>query len=401
MSTEQNSGTQVAEQPKRTIERIAPSDSSSPAQHEAVRNPLGNGQDAIHNFFLRNLQDERAGVYRPGESSPDPAVTEDRGQPVRPNREPVREIQGRDIQTPETDGQRQPPAEQANQPGALEDSQQMLEQPQANDQEEYALEVDGERFTADTIRALRQAADDAVHLEKDYTRKTQQISRVRQEAEALNLQLTDFQEALDRKQGIIQNVIDANIRTYEAMDIRNMTQEQHAQYVQAYDQAQRGKEQLEKVFADAETAVAEHKDKVFNRISKSTAQLIRFHEPRWDRELVFYGKLREFVVNEGLMSDEQFAQENDFFRVIGLISMMDRHTLPETIRETRENPRPSERQSNLPTRDSSGRFQSNLQGAQRDMLSSQNARQDGTANSYFRQKLEDERRRGVPPQPRR
>ncbi len=422
--TQQTAGVPAA-QPGSNIQRLPVPENRGPAQHEQMPLPLGHEQGAIHNYFLRNLQDERSGAYQPGAYSADPAVTPDRGQPL-----PTQPRSG-DIQQPGTGQQSQLPAEQTpypGQPGADSyQTQQPMQQVQTPGLPQFAepppqqqpmqqmqpmeqptgsyglaeLEVDGQRITADDVRALKQIANDAKHLEADYTRKTQVLSRVRQEHEALGQELTDFQQTLERREEVIKQIINGNVDHLNAMNTQGMTQEQFEIWKQQREGAERGKAALEARFAQLDAEQEAQTDKVFKRKSSSTAQLLRWHEPRWDKDNLFYGKLREFAVNEGLMTPEAFDQENDFMKIVGLISMMDRHTLPETIRETRENPRPPERQHELPTRDAQGRFQSNVAGTTNAVLASQNARADGSAYNMFMAKLEDERRRGVAPQPHR
>ena len=385
------------------IERLPVPDNRGPNQHDGMPQPLGDGQNAIHNYFLRNLNDEREGRYRPGETSADPVVTPDRGQPLAPQQRSG-DIPAQQGQPPGTGAQSQPPAEQTGQPPLQApefdptQTQPAGEQPGAQ-YGEAVLEVDGARITADNVRELMRAQQDAQHLQADYTRKTQMLSRVRQEAEALGTELTEQQQALTRKADLIMQVVDANLRAMEQTDVSKLPQEQYTQFQQQYDAAKRGKQALVEAFNKADAEAAQHGEVAFKRQSSSTAQLLRFHEPRWDKEGQFYGQLREFAVNEGLLKPEQFDRENDFLRILGLISMMDRHNLPATITETLEEPKPPERGHELPTRDSQGRFQTNVAGTTNAVLQSQNARMDGSAHAMFMARLEQERRDGTPPQP--
>lgn len=382
----------ASDQPGTGVQKLPiPESRSEPNAHEAIPMPVGGDRQGIHNYFLRNLQAERSGDYRPGENSADPVLSPQQGQPPAERRPDARSS---DIQQ---SGGGQPPAEQParNDQPMSEPAPIAAGQPEGVDAE--GLEVDGERFTADRIRDLVAEVEQGTMRLDDYTRKTQMLSRVRQEHEALGTELTDMQESLDRKAAIIQQVVRGNLQAYENANIAGMTQEQHAQFVQAKEQALRGAQALEHAFQQADEKVQQAKNTAFQRISASTKQLLRWHEPRWDNENQFYAKLRKFVINERLMDQEQFDRENDFLRIIGLISLMDRHELPSTIQETRENPRPSERQHNAPQRDSSGRFQTSVQAAQDAVLNSPNARRDGSAREMFRRKLEAERRAGVQP----
>lgn len=382
------------EQPGQGIERLPIPDSAGPNAHDAVSNPLGDGPNAFRNYFQRNLQAERDGTYRPGESSADPVLSPQQGQPPAPSAQSPQARPSSDI--PESGGSQTP----AEQPVLSEQPGEPVGQPAGLDED--GLEVDGERFTADRIRELFAELDEGTMRLDDYTRKTQLLSRVRQETEALGTVQNESALALERKAKIITDVVEANLRAYEQADLRNMTQEQHASYVQAYEQAKRGAQMLRDAFDKADDEYNQAKAKGQQHLSNSTVQLLRWHEPRWDMENTFYAELRQFVIKEGLMSQESFDEERDFLKIVGLISMMDRHKLPDTIKETREQPRPSERQHNQQQpRDPQGRFQRNLQTNQNAVLNSQNARRDGSARDFFMSKLEDERRRGVPAQPNR
>ncbi len=385
---QQNPGAAEQPQMERGIERLPIPDSRGPNQHDALRNPLGDGPNAFHNYFMRNLNDERQGNYTPGAYSADPVVNEDRGQPVGP----VREQPPAEVVTSNQPEVRQPPAEQ---PVQQQQATQEPDQGQPAALPDEGLEVDGERYTPDRIRELVAETEKSGMRLSDYTRKTQIVSRIRNEAEAFNTELTDFQASLERKSAVIRNLADYNVAQLEQADIRSMTPEQHASYIQTLDNARKGRDAIHAEFDRVDNDAKEVKDRAFQRLSNQTIQLLKFHEPRWNGE--FYGVLRAFAVGEGLMSEKAFDAENDFLRMCGLISMMDRHTLPETIRETVENPRPPERQQNVPQRDSQGRFRSSVAATQNAVLNSRNARGDGTARDFFRAKLEDERRRGVQP----
>jgi hypothetical protein len=376
MSETQNP--QTSDQPN-AIVPITPPESRGPNAHEALPQPLGEGQDAIHNYFMRNLQGEREGSYRPGEHSADPRL--EPGQP------PARQAQqGSDIQ----EVQAQPPA-LAEQPpeGPTVQESDPTNLPESYDE---GFEVDGERYTAADIRALRQQLEEGTMRQDDYTRKTQMMGRVRQEHAALGEELSEFQAALERKSGIISQVVDANIQAYESQDISAMSPEQLQHWKQAYEQAKRGSAMLKQAFTEADNRAAVARDQVFNRISNSTQQMLMWQEPRWDANNEFYGALRKFVVQEGIMAPQQFDRENDFLRIVGLISMMDRAQLPAAIQETKQQTSPPDRQTNVPRDQRTGRFTRTETQAREAVLSSNNARRDGSAHNFFMQKLENERR---------
>jgi len=373
----ESTNTPTSDQPN-AIVPITPPESRGPNAHEALPQPLGEGQDAIHNYFMRNLQAERQGDYRPGEHSADPRL--DPGQPPAP-----RQPQSSDIQ----EDQVQPPA-LADQPTEGPTSQEST----TNLQESYddGIDIDGERFTAADVRELLRLTEESGMRQDDYTRKTQMMGRVRQEHAALGEELTEFQAALERKSAIITQVVDANLQAYEQQDISAMPPEQIAAWKQAYEQAKRGSAMLKNAFAQADQEAATKKDQVFNRISNSTSQMLMWHEPRWDSQNEFYGKLRKFVVQEGLMAPQQFDRENDFLRIVGLISMMDRQQLPQVIQESKQQQPPSDRQTNVPRDQRTGRFTRSETQARDAVLASTNARRDGSAREMFMQKLANERR---------
>lgn len=408
-----------SEQPpqgRREIPKLQPSGDSGEKQHDQVPRPLGDVQhpnrrnsqteDGLRRYFMRNLDAERRGEYTPGENSADPVVRDEGQPPVRPPQNTPRQPEQRveDINQP---GVSQPPAEQPT--GQTEGQPEPIQQAQEGQQlegqpeplgEQYGFEIDGEFYTETDVRNLINESKQKEFRQEDYSRKTQYLSRVRQESEALGTSLTEFQKALERKAQLIGQVVDANVNAYRNIDPNTLDQEGFASYKQQLQAAEQGRAQLLNAFKQADEEAARHDNDAFARTSGATLEMLRWHEPRWDKENTFYGQLRQFAVEEGLMTDEAFTRENDFLRMVGLIALMDRHNLPETIRESTENPRPPERTHNAPQRGTDGKFTTSVQNTQRNVLESPNARKDGSLHSHFMAKLQDERRRGVQPQQR-
>lgn len=399
------------EQPQRAIEKLAPAaDSASrPRAHTDMPLPLGEPavpadkrqpgtQDGLRDYFLNNLTRERESGESASAYSADPVVS-NQGQPsAAPPQPPVEEPRD-DIQEPAAAPQAA--AEQPADPALQVDSEQLPEgeQPPVEAQEQPpeelpdGLEIDGKRYTADDVSALIEEANSGGLRLDDYKRKTQYLSRVRQEHEALGTQLSEGVQALEAKEEIINRVLQANLAAYEQVDTSRLDPQQFQDFKNQYAQARQGADTLRKAFDDAGEQLKSRRSEAFDAKAASTLEMLRWHEPRWDKENTFYGQVREFAVNESLVSAEEFDGENDFLKMVGLIALMDRHDLPQVITEHIENPKPPapQRNSQRPRNDN-GRFSTNVATTQNAVLASPNAKGDGSLRNHFMAKLERERK---------
>ncbi len=398
-----------AEQP-RTIEKMAIPDSRSGSQaHNEMPLPLGQPavehaqqrnqgtQDGVRNYFLNKLATERETGQGGSATSADPVI-KDQGQPPAYPPQPA-EVRQDDIQQPvaEPPAAAEQPPEHAQQqdsealPGDDESSQ-VDAQEQLAEQLPDGLEIDGKSYTAEEIKSLIEEANNGGLRLDDYKRKTQYLSRVRQEHEALGTHLSEGVQSVEAKEEIINRVLQQNLAAYENVDTSRLTPEAFQEFKNQYAQARRGADLLRAEFDKAENSLKTVRQQADQAKASSTLEMLRWHEPRWDHENTFYAKVRDFAVNEGLVSTEEFDGENDFLRMVGLIAMMDRHDLPSVITEQIENPKPPAPQRNAQRpRNDNGRFTTNVTNTQNAVLQSGNAKGDGSLRNHFMARLERER----------
>lgn len=347
----------------------------APTQHAEIPNAFGPG--GMQEYFLRRAQ--ATGL----EPAPDPA--DDGGQPEAQEREASQRDGG-----PPTSEQPEPIGEQPE-----SDSEEYLEASEEPDSEDgEGLVIDGQRFTPEDVRQLIRERDEAGLRQDDYTRKSQYLSRVRQEHEALNEQFEGLGETFAAKERLLGEVIMANLRQLESVDTRQLSADQYEAYKVQLATAQQGVEALSKKFDELDAMVSAKRTEAEKRKARATREMLRWSEPRWDDQNQFYGQLREFSVREGLMSEAQFDRETDFLRLKGLIAIMDADAAPKAITEAANEQRPPRRSRNR-QRNQQGQFQKGREAARQNVLSSTNARKDGSFRAMLQANLaaEGEKRR--------
>lgn len=357
-----------------------PDSATQTTQHEHL--PDATGGQGLREYFLRRAR-EGAGEAPPPDA-PDPAP-QGRGQP-----EPDRGDEGEASQRER--GPRSP-----EQPGALSDAQDSQdpdaeeealdpaaedEQEQPGDDDDEGLELDGQRYTRDDIRKLIEERDQGGMRLEDYRRKTQRLARVRQEAEALGEEYQGLGEVFQAKEQLLGQVIQANLRQFEQTDTSKMSPEQFEDFKRQWAAAKQGADFLAQQFQEVEGALTQRRQAAMQKRARTTVELLRWHEPRWDDQNQFYGKLRDFTVREGLMSAEQFDQETDFLKLRGLIALMDAHEAPQVIDEAAHRPRPPRRSRNR-ARNNQGQFQGSREAALDAVKQSTNARADGSFRNFL------------------
>lgn len=356
-----------------------PDSATQTSQHEHI--PDATRGEGLREYFLRQA---REGGGAPPPDAPDPAPT-GRGQPAPEG------------DTEEEASQRERGPRSPEQPGALSDDQDSQvpdaeeddldpaaedEQEQPGDGEDEGLEIDGQRYTRDDVRKLIEEREQGGMRLEDYRRKTQRLARVRQEAEALGEQYQGLGEVFQAKEQLLGQVIQANLRQFEQTDTSKMSPEQFEDFKRQWAAAKQGADFLAQQFQEVEGALAQRRDAAMQKRARTTVELLRWHEPRWDDQNQFYGKLRDFTVREGLMSPEQFDQETDFLKLRGLIALMDAHEAPQVIDEAASRPRPPRRSRNR-ARNGQGRFQGGREAALDAVKQSTNARADGSFRNFL------------------
>jgi len=367
-----------------------PDSATQTSQHEHI--PDATGGAGLRNYFLRQAQNQSPGEA-PEPGDPDPAA-DGRGQPdPAPARREEASQRGPGPGSPEQPAlasgdqdSEDPEAEEHELDPAAEDD---TEQP--GDGEDEGLELDGQRYTRDDIRKLIEEREQGAMRLEDYRRKTQRLARVRQEHEALGETYEGLGEVFQAKEQLLGQVIQSNLRQFEQTDTSRMSPEQFEDFKRQWAAAKQGADFLAQQFQGVERALGEKLSAAKQKQARATVEMLRWHEPRWDDQNQFYGKLREFTVREGLMSAERFDQETDFLKLRGLIALMDAHEAPGAIDEAAQRPRPPRRSRNR-GRNSQGQFQGNREAAMQAVRSSTNARADGSLRQMLMTNLATEER---------
>lgn len=368
-------------------------DSAAPVatQHQFI--PDATGGLGIREHLMRNVREAT-------EAAPDPAVDDggqpgDQDAPARRDQASQREGEppSREQPKPRTDdpNSRADALEQQyeEEEGLEAQEQEDAEQPDADEGE--GLVVDGQRFTPDDIRELIAERENSQSLRADYTRKTQRMSRVRQEHEALGTHFEGLGEVFQQKEQFLGRVVAANLEQFQKTDTSQMTAEQFEQFKRAYAEAKRGTDMLVAGFQQIEQEHAKRKREVRDKQAQATVEMLKWHETRWDDNNQFYAKLREFAVGEGLLSEAQFNDETDYLRMRGLIAMMDAFEAPAVIEKAAKTPKPPRRSRSQP-RTPQGQFQKGRETARQNVLESRNAKGDGSLREMLVANLEAERR---------
>lgn len=269
------------------------------------------------------------------------------------------------------------------------DEESLGDQPESDESEEESeeakprgIEVDGKMYTEEDIRRMQTDRDS---FEKDYRRKTQFLSRVRQEHEALG-------EKVSMVDSLFVKQAEQTIAQLESVDVSNFTQQEIAAWQNQLKNAKLARQNLTSLFGEVDKQVAHNRDKALEDQSKASIKVLEDSEPRWND--TFYKEIRDFVVESELYTAEEFADIADWRIIRGLISMMDSSKAAESIRqvERKKTPKPKKpaRSANTPQkRNKNGRFQS----AQQRFRESTNGREDGSFREMKARQLEEERNR--------
>ena len=327
----------------------------------------------VANYFRNQLAKE-GGYELPA------AGSDSRQQPEQP--------QADTSSHPEKPAEATTDADAADQPDEL-DAQLDSDEEQPGDDDGPGIEIDGEYLTASQIRELRHEATEGGMRLEDYTRKTQIISRVRQEHEALGQVYDQQNQALGLQRDILLQAVDAQVAQFQNVDTSKLSQEQFQQFQVAFQNTKQGADAIHAAFDDAQQKLDRSRADAFQRQAKSTREMLRWHEPRWNQE--FYGKLRQFAVSEGLMSEEAFNRENDFLRMAGVIALMDRANVDEIVTSRQTDTRPSKSTARAQARQRRRNARGQFQSAQQNVMQSTNAKRDGSLREMFKANLAAER----------
>ncbi len=315
--------------------------------------------------FMRNLAAER-GETPAEESAAQPQADED------PQKETSAETEAAgadDVDEAETE--------------ALSDSETDEEtQPQAGDG--TGITVDGEEWTPDSIRDLKAQ----FHSLDSKTKQTW-----RDQATNASHHRREFKgrmELLEVQDKQYARLAEGNLAQLAGVDVSKLTPEQFQRYHQDRQKAEHGVSQLKQwqnQQAEERKAAAES---LKDDEASATQEWLKATEPRWSNE--FYGKLQAFAVDNLGYTPEEFADVTEVRAIEGLKAQYDLHAL-QTRGEVlqREPKKPSKRQKATQqrrARNERGQFQA----TEKEVLSSPNARKDGSFKRMMEQRLAAERR---------
>ncbi len=247
-----------------------------------------------------------------------------------------------------------------------------------------ALQVDDSSYSVDDVRKLVQSNRE---LDADYRRKTTVMSRMREEYAVQGKEMETvglFFSGLARQ----------NVDRLEKVDTKDMSPEEFSAYRQQYDGAKRASQQMNQSVIGVRESYNKAREAHLDQQAAESAEVMQKIDKRWNNE--FYSKVRDFAVDSGRYTAEEFSDVTDWRSMEGLVSLMD----ADGVRKIAENPASGEseisepgkrkrrRQRQRQNRSSTGQFQS----SKATVLESQNARKDGSLRDHFKAKLAAERR---------
>lgn len=328
--------------------------------------PAGGDQEVpIREQFRRRLEAER--------ESKEPVGRQEQPDDEIPDTERASETQDEDEYDADEEGT--PSEEESEDTDEDPDTE---EEPDAEDDEPSTLTVDDRQYSAEDIRALENRVRE---YDADYRRKTQVMSRIRQEYQARG-------EEVQQVSGFFKSLAKANVQQLEQIDPSKLNQEQFAAWKQQLDAAKAGEQQLMGYIDKITQTTRENREKMLDHQAQESAEILRSIDRRWSNE--FYGQLRDFAVETGRFTKEEFADLTDWRTFEGLIALFDMQQAQKNVkekRETKEPPTKRRKRNRKQARNQRGQFQN----AEQAVRQSTNAKQDGSLRSYFQQKLAAER----------
>ena len=248
-----------------------------------------------------------------------------------------------------------------------------------------ALQVDDSSYSVDDVRKLVQSNRS---LDADYRRKTTLMSRMREEYEVHGKEIETvgmFFTELSKR----------NVQQFEQVDTKDMTAEEFQSYRDGYDSAKRGADQMTEGITKVRERFNSAREKHLDDAAAESVDVLKRIEDRWDNE--FYAKVRDFAVDSGRYTAEEFSNMHDWRTMEGMIAVMDREVVKK-VADGKNNgnseisepgKRKRRRQRQRTRRNAQGRFQT----SRTEVFSSSNAKKDGSLRRMFVDKLAAERDR--------
>jgi len=349
--------------------------------------PVGQQPEPLHESLRRKLFEERKRTQESQEEQPGGDEQEPTGQAPEGDDDP----RGADEDGLDPEGQESQPGGDENPEGEELDDPEGEDPEGEGEGEPEALTVDDRQYTPEDIRALEKRNRE---LDADYRRKTQVTSRLRQEYQTRG-------EELDQVNDFFLGLARANVQQLENMDPKQMDQETFAAWREQLQQAKAGAQQLENQIKGVKQAFQKNRDKMLDQQAAESSEVLSGIDPRWNNE--FYGKIRDFAVESGRYTPQEFADVTDWRTMEGLIALYDMSQAQKRITENRgerrgakeqgqsneSEPAPGRRRRRRARqpRNNQGQFQS----AQKAVHESTNAKADGSLRNFFQQRLAKER----------
>ena len=239
-------------------------------------------------------------------------------------------------------------------------------QEQTDDDEDAprVFEIDGAEFSEDDIRNL---VSDRKKWDVEFRRRTQQTASLKKNYEQAGANL-----AVQQK--MIMDAAQGNLDQLKQVDPTGLTQDQYAMYQQNLRQAQGQNDHWAKMFTEANQGLKAKFEEFQKAQADESVEVLRGIEPRWNEH--FYGDLKEFAVETGRYSDEEFKTIADWRTIEGLIALRDAETATQTLEKVKTKSKPNQRRrrARARNRNATGQFQS----AKEAVMASTGAKKDGS-----------------------
>ena len=333
---------------------------------------------------VRQVQDQS----RPsGESSAEPTFQEAALARLSAEREESESDQppgNDDVDERETDEETRSSADQ------LDDDSDELDQ-ESDDDDEYAdddqpesdpdaprvFKVDGVDYTSENIKELVEARS---KYDTEFRRRTQITARLKQEYKAAG-------NDVGYMSNFFLNLANANLNQYTSYDASKLSGEQLKTFQSGQVQATQGRDRLLQQIGTMKEAVEKKQKEFDDAQAEESRTVLKGIEPRWNDE--FYTGVREFAVESGRYSAEEFEDVTDWRVIEGMVALMDRDaTRTKRTEVNREPKRPRRRrQRTRRSRNTSEQFQTLTDAVHK----SPNAKQDGSFRAMKQAQLARER----------
>ena len=248
------------------------------------------------------------------------------------------------------------------------------------DEEEPArvVEVDEIEYSENDIRDL---VSDRKKWNVEFRKRTQNTAELQRKYQNAGQELAV-------QQHLIMDAHTNQLKSLDAYDPSQMTQEQYSQWQQAKKSAKDNHDYWANTFSQANNTLRERAQAFEDAKAAESVEVLQGIEPRWDKP--FYDGLRDFSVNSGRYSEQELNDISDWRQMEGLIALFDREQAKQKLsnsKESKSKPNQRRQKANQRRRNAQGQ----LQSARDAILNSSNPRADGSCREMMRAKLAAER----------